>query len=29
VSKNPNGTVFSTLPDILPLAGAVAIKAKG
>ena len=29
VSKNPNGAVFSTLPDILPLAGGVAIKAKG
>ena len=29
VAKNPNGAVFSTLPDILPLAGGVAIKANG
>jgi uncharacterized protein GlcG (DUF336 family) len=29
VAKNPNGAIFATLPDILPLAGGVAIKAKG
>ena len=29
VAKNPNSVVFSTLPDILPLAGGVAIKANG
>ena len=29
VAKNPNGAVFATLPDILPLAGGVAIKANG
>ena len=29
VAKNPNGAAFSTLPDILPLAGGVAIKANG
>src|SRR5258708_26141322 len=29
VAKNPNGSAFATLPNIVPLAGGVAIKAKG